>query len=72
MDYETKLVIMKRSMDELKPFLFQQSVAFFVSGDDDSVTIASGTLVSIGARVFIATASYAVSEELANGTYTIF
>lgn len=72
MDYAAKFIKIQRATEELKPFLFKQSVAFFVSGDDDSITIASGTLVSIGDRVFIATASHAVSELVGNEIYTFY
>lgn len=70
MDDKTKLVIVDQSMKELKPFLFQQSVGFFIPRDDGGVTLASGTLVSIGERVFIATASHAVPDTSENENYT--
>lgn len=70
MNYETKLKIMEEATEELKPFLFKQSVAFIVTGDKGNITIASGTLVSIGERLFIATASHAVPEITRGQTYT--
>jgi hypothetical protein len=62
MDYKTKLAIAKQSMVELKPFLFKQSVAFFTHEGRESVSLASGTLVSIGSRLFIATAAHTVAD----------
>jgi hypothetical protein len=65
MDYESKLAIFKQSMSQLKPFLYQQSIAFFTSGDEGKV-LSSGTLVSIDDKLFIATASHtipAISED---------
>lgn len=70
MNYETKLKITEQATEELKPFLFKQSVAFIVTDDKGSITIASGTLVSIGERLFIATASHAVPEITRGQTYT--
>jgi hypothetical protein len=62
-DYATKLEIAKQSMLNLKSFLYQQSVAFFTSKEAGNITLASGTLVSIGDRLFIATASHTVPED---------
>jgi hypothetical protein len=70
-DYAAKFIKIQRATEELKPFLFKQSVAFFVS-DDNSITIASGTLVSISDKVFIATASHAVTGLVGNEVYTFY
>ncbi len=70
MDYKTKLKLIEQATGELKPFLFKQSVAFIVTDGKGSATMASGTLVSIGERLFIATASHAVPELARGETYT--
>jgi hypothetical protein len=70
MNYETKRNIIGYATEELKPFLFKQSVAFIVTGDNGNVTLASGTLVSIGERLFIATASHAIPKITPGETYT--
>jgi len=70
MNYETKRNIIGYATEELKLFLFKQSVAFIVTEANGNVTLASGTLVSIGERLFIATASHAVPEITPGETYT--
>jgi hypothetical protein len=62
MDYERKHALIKHSVSQLQPFLYRQSVAFFTSDEGDRLLLASGTLVSIGDRLFIATASHAVPD----------
>ena len=42
-------------MSQLKPFLYEQSVAFFTFEHGDDISLASGTLVSIADKLFIAT-----------------
>ena len=46
MNNEIKLISFKQSMAKLTPFLFKQSVAFFISEGRDEVSLGSGTLVS--------------------------
>jgi hypothetical protein len=71
MDYETKLEIAKQSTLHLKAFLYQQSVAFFSSEKEGEISLASGTLVSIGDRLFIATASHTVLESPSVETWVL-
>lgn len=59
-DASTKLAVVRESVPTLKPFLYGQSVAFMFTTPGSSLALGSGSLVSIGPRLFIATAAHTV------------
>lgn len=62
MKNETKLTIVKKSMSELQRVLFRRSVAFFTPIGTDEMSFGSGTLVSVGDKLFIATAGHIIAD----------
>jgi hypothetical protein len=62
MDDTTKLEISKQATLQLKPFLYRRTISFFSSENEGEIHLASGILVSIGHRLFIATASHTVPK----------
>jgi hypothetical protein len=63
MDDKTKMRIVEESVPLLKLALYKQSVAYLVSTTGTDIALSSGTLVSVGNRLFVATAAHTIPNQ---------